>query len=109
MLNYGRLIGLREGFPVPGPALTFGFMLATLYAMAFHLLLGGGARRLGLFLLMGWFGFAVGHLAGLVFGVSLLKIGPLHFLPATVSAFLMLLVIHGLTAGKPNKRTSRTR
>jgi hypothetical protein len=41
--------------------LVLGFLLATSYGTGFHLLLGGPARRIILYVLAAWVGFAVGH------------------------------------------------
>ncbi|MBN1563421.1 MAG: hypothetical protein JXA10_06265 [Anaerolineae bacterium] len=82
---------------MPGPSVIFSFMLATLYGAAFHLVSGGDARRLALFLLAAWLGFALGHAFGDMFGVTLMDIGPLHMLPATMGAWLALVVARVLT------------
>jgi uncharacterized membrane protein YeaQ/YmgE (transglycosylase-associated protein family) len=82
---------------MPEPSIVFSFILATLYGAAFHLVSGGDARRLALFLLVAWLGFALGHGLGEMFGVTLMDIGPLHMLPATVGAWLALVVARLLT------------
>jgi hypothetical protein len=82
---------------MPEPSFVFSFILATLYGAAFHLVSGGDARRLALFLLAAWLGFVLGQLFGDSIGVTLLDIGPLHMLPATVSAWLALVVARILT------------
>jgi hypothetical protein len=82
---------------MPSPSVVFSFILATLYGAAFHLVSGGDARRLALFLLAAWLGFALGHAFGDMFGVTLLDIGSLHMLPATMGAWLALVVARVLT------------
>jgi uncharacterized membrane protein YeaQ/YmgE (transglycosylase-associated protein family) len=77
---------------MPSPSIVFSFILATLYGAAFHVISGGDARRLALFLLAAWLGFALGQTLGETFGMSLMDIGPLHILPATVGAWLALVV-----------------
>jgi len=77
--------------------MVFSFILATLYGAVFHLVSGGDARRLALFLLAGWLGFALGHALGDLLDLTLLDIGPLHMLPATVGAWLALAVARLLT------------
>jgi hypothetical protein len=89
---------------MPSPSLVFSFVLATLYGAAFHLVSGGDARRLALFLLAAWLGFALGHSFGDVFGVTLMDIGPLHMLPATMGAWLALVVARVLTR-QPARRS----
>jgi len=91
---------------MPGPSLVFSFILATLYGAAFHLVSGGDARRLALFLLAAWMGFALGHGFGEFVGISVMDIGPLHMLPATVGAWLALVVARLLTR-QPSQRVSR--
>jgi hypothetical protein len=82
---------------MPSPSVVFSFILATLYGAAFHLVSGGDARRLALFLLAAWLGFALGHSLGEVVGMTLLDIGPLHMLTATIGAWLALVVARILT------------
>lgn len=82
---------------MPSPSIAFGFILATLYGAIFHFIVGGDARRLALFLLSGWLGFALGHIFGVIFAVSLFSIGPLRVLSATLGAWLALLAARLLT------------
>lgn len=82
---------------MPSPSFVFSVIVATLYGAAFHVVSGGDARRLALFLLASWLGFALGHSAGELLGVTLLDIGPLHMLSATVGAWLALVVARLLT------------
>ncbi len=89
---------------MPSPSVVFSFVVATLYGAAFHLVSGGDARRLALFLLAAWLGFGLGHAVGDSFGVTLLDIGPLHMLPATVGAWLALVVARVLTR-QPTRKT----
>ncbi|MEP7284256.1 MAG: hypothetical protein ABI947_00650 [Chloroflexota bacterium] len=89
---------------MPSPSVTFGFILATLYGAAFHFLLGGDARRLALFLLAGWLGFTLGHIFGVLFGVDVMSIGPLHVFSATLGAWLALLVARFLTVNQATRR-----
>ncbi|MCC6800571.1 MAG: hypothetical protein IT325_10660 [Anaerolineae bacterium] len=86
---------------MPGPSVIFSFILATLYGAVFHLVSGGDARRLALFLLAAWLGFALGHLVGDLVDLALFDIGPLHVLPATVGAWLALVVARLLTRQPP--------
>ncbi|MFW5771809.1 MAG: hypothetical protein ACOCZH_00695 [Phototrophicaceae bacterium] len=92
---------------MPGPTLTFGFVFATLLGALFHLMLGGDVRRLALFLLAGWVGFALGHLAGVAFGVSLFSVGALRMLPATIGALALLVLAHALTSRTAKRRSTR--
>ena len=88
---------------MPGPTITFGFILATLYGAAFHLLAGGDVRRMALFMLAAWSGFALGQLLALTLALSILVVGALHVGPASLCALGSLLLIHLLT--RSNLRT----
>lgn len=82
---------------MPGPTIVFGFVVATFYGTVFHLISGGDARRLALFLVASWVGFALGHIAGDLFGINILDIGALHMLNATIGALLALVLVRILT------------
>ena len=92
---------------MPGPTVVFGFILATLLGAAFHLVFGGDARRLAVFLLAGWAGFGIGHVAGVLFGIDLLNIGTLRVVAATGGAFIALATTLVLTPKRPQKRQTR--
>lgn len=72
------------------PAYILGIVLSTLYGAGFHLFFAGSARRLMLYLLTGWTGFAVGHWAGDLVGFHLYDVGALNFSAATLGAFIAL-------------------
>jgi uncharacterized membrane protein YeaQ/YmgE (transglycosylase-associated protein family) len=72
------------------PSFVFGFILATLYGAAFHLISGGDAKRLALYLLAGWLGFSLGHLLGNMLEIRVLMIGPLYAFTATLGAVVAL-------------------
>jgi hypothetical protein len=90
---------------MPGPSLTFGFLLATLIGAAFHLIFGGDARRLAVFLLAGWIGFGLGQLFGILFEIDFFSIGSLRLFTAAFGALLALGVVQMLTAGQSRRRT----
>ncbi len=92
---------------MPSPTLTFGFILATLFGAGFHFIFGGGARRLALFLLVGWSGFAMGHIIGVVFEVDTLKVGTLRMFPAAITAAIVLFLSHALTNNRIKSKRSR--
>ncbi len=71
--------------------LILGFLLATAYGAGFHLLLGGPARRIILYLLTAWIGFAVGHFAGDLLNLTLLRLGVLQLFSASVGAWIALI------------------
>lgn len=72
-------------------------MLATFYGSTFHFILGGDARRLALFLLAGWLGFALGQIVGEILQINAINIGPLHFFTATIGALIGLFTVTVLT------------
>ena len=88
-----------------GPTTIFGFVLATLFGAAFHIIVGGNARRLALFLLAGWVGFGLGHLVGAIFAINIFNIGTLHIVTAAVGAIVALLFAHVLTNDKNRNRS----
>ncbi|MEP7356659.1 MAG: hypothetical protein ABI847_05425 [Anaerolineales bacterium] len=66
------------------------FTLSTIYGAGFHLWQGGGARRLALYLLAGWLGFALGHLAGDALNIHVLQVGALNAFSATAGSLIAL-------------------
>lgn len=92
---------------MPSPGLVFAFILATLYGVIFHLLWGGDARRLALFLLASWLGFAFGQFLGLVLEIDILRLGGLRTFAATLGAFFALFAVRALTVGQRRRRPTR--
>lgn len=88
-----------------GPTTVFGFILATLFGAGFHILVGGDARRLALFLLAGWIGFGIGHVLGVIFSINVLNIGTLHTVTAVLGAVMALLAAQVLTNNRNKKRS----
>lgn len=87
-----------------GPVFVFAFTVATLIGASFHLIFGGDARRLALFLLAAWIGFALGHTAGQSFGFDFFSIGELRIVPAVLGALFMVLIF---TTERSQGRSSR--
>ncbi|HVO43518.1 MAG TPA: hypothetical protein VMT34_12885 [Aggregatilineales bacterium] len=85
---------------MPSPSVTFGFVLATLLGALFHFIVGGDIRRLALFLLASWLGFALGQIIGAALAITVLDIGPLHTFSATLGALLALLAARLLTSDR---------
>lgn len=71
--------------------LVLGFLLATAYGAGFHFLLGGPARRILLYVLAAWLGFAIGHLLGIWLNINLFKLGALRLFSASLGAWIALL------------------
>lgn len=95
---------------MPGPTVTFAFVVATLIGALFHLVAGGDARRFALFLLVAWFGFGMGHVLGVSLDIGFLVVGPLQMGVAVVGALSALLIARYLTANRRrSRRTARTR
>lgn len=92
---------------MPGPNFIFAFIVATLFGAAFHLIAGGDARRLTMFLLAGWTGFGLGQMLGNTFPWGMLDIGELHLLPAAIGAIVALLLVTILSSGRSRRRSSR--
>jgi hypothetical protein len=70
--------------------LVLGFLLATAYGAAFHLIIGGPPRRLVLYVLAAWIGFILGHFVGDFLGIEVLKLGVVHLLSASLGAWIAL-------------------
>ena len=74
-----------------------------MFGAVFHLIVGGDARRLALFLLAGWVGFGLGHFLGLAFGINILNIGTLRIFTAAIGALIALFAAYFLTANRSRK------
>ncbi|MDQ3247583.1 MAG: hypothetical protein M3Q45_00100 [Chloroflexota bacterium] len=75
------------------PALLLGALLSIGYASLYHLWAGRHLRGLLMALLVSGVGFYAGHLIG-VLTPSMLQVGRLHALEATVGAWVALVVMH---------------
>jgi hypothetical protein len=73
-------------------ALILGLLVASGYAALFHLIIGGPIRRLIIYLIAAWAGFAAGQLAGTMLNMDLFKLGTLHLLTASLGAWLALVL-----------------
>lgn len=71
--------------------LILGFLLATAYGAGFHLLLGGPARRIILYLMAAWIGFSIGHIVGDLLNLTFLRLGVLQLFSASIGAWLSLI------------------
>ncbi|GJM40506.1 MAG: hypothetical protein DHS20C20_07880 [Ardenticatenaceae bacterium] len=77
---------------VAASGLILGFLLATAYGAGFHLLLGGPARRIILYLVAAWIGFAIGHVVGDLINLNWLRLGALQLFSASVGAWVALIL-----------------
>jgi len=94
---------LKGTQPMPSPAFTFAFMVATICGATFHLIVGGDIRWLALYLLAGWAGFALGHLVGVLLNISFLQVGVVRLFTA-VSGALLMLILTRLVIVRPSRR-----
>ncbi|MEM9954191.1 MAG: hypothetical protein AAFV93_05735 [Chloroflexota bacterium] len=85
----------------------FAFVIATLMGAIFHFIFGGDARRLALFLLAGWIGFALGQAAGQSFEIALYPIGDLRIISAIAGALFTLISVLIFTSDRTSTRSSR--
>ena len=71
-------------------SIVLGFLLATAYGTLFHLLIGGPARRLFLYVIASWLGFTAAHFIGDALLLDWFKLGPLNLLAASIGSWLAL-------------------
>ncbi|HSH03114.1 MAG TPA: hypothetical protein VLL52_11395 [Anaerolineae bacterium] len=67
-----------------------GFLLSTIYSALFHLFVGGPLKRLLLYILAAWLGFALGHIVGDWLAIDWLKLGALHLFSASLGTWIAL-------------------
>lgn len=78
------------------PYLILGLVLAIIYGTLFHLWRGRTFQDLALYLAVAVVGFGVGHYLGVVFGLSMWLVGPLHLAEGTVVSWASLFVAQWL-------------
>ena len=76
---------------VAASGLVLGFFLATAYGAGFHLIQGGPARRILLYVLSAWVGFALGHFLGDLLNITILKLGAVYLFSASLGAWIALI------------------
>ncbi len=77
---------------VAASGLILGFLLATAYGAGFHVLVGGPARRIILYLVAAWIGFALGHFIGDLLNLNWLRLGALQLFSGSVGAWVTLIL-----------------
>ena len=92
---------------MPDPVFVFAFIIATLMGAVFHLVVGGEARRLALFLMSAWVGFALGNSLGISLNIRLLMIGDIRMFSAAAGAIFALFIAFVLTTNRSAQRTTR--
>jgi hypothetical protein len=73
------------------PTLLLALLIALLYGALYHLIRGGGAWRLLLYLSLSILGFVIGHLIGLWRGWTLIPLGSLNLGLSSLGSILILL------------------
>ena len=91
---------------MPNPVFLFAFVIATMYGLGFHVIMGGNARRMVLFVVTSWLGFLLGQYVGGYLEIDLFRIGVVHLLPASAAAVGLLIFAHVLTS-EPTTPVSR--
>jgi hypothetical protein len=76
---------------IAAAGIIFGLMVATAYGAAFHIIVGGPARHIVLYLFVSWAGFAVGHFAGDYLNIEILRLGVIHLLSASLGSWIALI------------------
>ncbi|MGH2538162.1 MAG: hypothetical protein ACRDHL_12265 [Candidatus Promineifilaceae bacterium] len=71
--------------------LILGFLVATAYGAAFHVLLGGRPRKIALYVLASWLGFTAGHFLGDMANFEPLRLGAIHLFSASLGAWALLI------------------
>lgn len=119
IVNFGKCS--NDGFPctirrvpsgedeepdLPTPTFVFALIVATLLGTLAHFIFGGDARRLALLLMVGWVGFALGHILGVAFRIDILNVGTLRLFAAVLGGCLLLAAAILLTGGGKSKRTT---
>jgi len=89
---------------MPGPLFVFAFVVATLIGAGFHLVFGGDARRLAVFLLAAWLGFALGQIAGQTFAIEFFPVGNLHIVTAAIGTIVTLVAALIFTSDRRQTR-----
>jgi hypothetical protein len=75
------------------PSLVFGFVLASLYGLAFYVICGHGWLRLIFYWLASVVGFFLGHWAAGWLGLAILNVGDLRVIEGTIVSWLSLLTV----------------
>jgi uncharacterized membrane protein YjjP (DUF1212 family) len=75
---------------MPWPSLLFSFLLASLYGVTFYFLFGRGWLALGVYWIVALIGFALGQFLSRVLSFSLLPIGAVNAIEASVTSLLLL-------------------
>ena len=89
------------------PAAFFGWLLATVMGLVYHLVRGGSLGRLLLYLLTAWVTFFLGHFVSQWTGWHAGRVGPLNLAPALAAAIIGLISADFLAGPPPSDRRGR--
>jgi hypothetical protein len=87
------------------PALLLGLLISTLYGALFHLVRGGGASRLLLYLILGWAGFWAGQWLADQLDLTFASLGQIHLGLATLFSLGSLVLGSWLVRTEPGKKS----
>ncbi len=97
-------------------AVLLGIVTPIFLGAVFHLWRGGATWRLGLYIVLAFAGFWIGHLAGTNLGAEFLKVGSLQMGVGILGAILFLAIGYWLSnkqsepeAARPKKSTRSVR
>jgi hypothetical protein len=88
------------------PGALIGFVIASVIGLGYHLLRGGGLRRLLLYLIVAWIAFFAGHGIGGLMQWDALRLGSLNLLPAALTAVVCLILAEILAGPQSHARRS---
>ena len=86
------------------PALLFAFLLASLYGVVFYFFFGRGWLGLAVYWLVALVGFGLGQLVTMLLGISLLPIGSVNIIEASLVSALALLLTRAVWRRAPRRK-----
>lgn len=89
--------------PSSASGLVLGFLLASIYGGAFHIIFGGPIRRILVYLVAAWIGFFIGQFTGDLMNIEFMKLGKIHLMSASAGAWLFLLAAWWLVGQEPER------
>lgn len=87
------------------PGLILGTVVGALIGVLLHLIVGGNLGRLLLYLIFGFAGFWVGHIAGEILGWTFFSVGPVHMGMALLGAVGVCVIGYWLSLVQTVKKT----
>ena len=79
------------------PSIVFGFLIATIYGVIFHLIRGGNFGRLILYIILAWIGFWIGQFLANQLELTFLRVGSLNLGMATIFSIITILIGYWLS------------